>query len=233
MTLTNSTVAGNGAGRFGGGIYSHGGVVSLTDSTLTGNFALVAGGGVSAIEVTAANTIVVGNRRENVSASDISGPVTTSNGHNLFGSDVSGSGPGDLENVSGQYVFARTARDPMAAWMPACSRPMAARPRPWPCSTTSANPALGRGEGIASITTDQRGEPRPSVNPDIGAFELEQSHATVVGTAGVKLLQGSSDSEALLGLAQAEVLHRAVAGMTCSTVARGRTGYMAAPGATP
>ena len=103
MTLTNSTVAGNGAGRYGGGIYSRGGVVSLTDSTLTGNFAHVGGGGVSAIEVTAANTIVVGNFRPNAQnyyASDISGRVTTSNGHNLFGSDVSGSGPGDLENVS-------------------------------------------------------------------------------------------------------------------------------------
>ena len=71
----------------------------------------------------------------------------------------------------------------------------------------SANPALGRGEGIASITTDQRGEPRPLFNPDIGAFELEQSHATVVGTAGVKLLQGSGDSEALLGLSHDERLH--------------------------
>ena len=70
------------------------------------------------------------------------------------------------------------------------------------------------------------------VNPDIGAFELEQSHATVVGTAGVKLLQGSGDSEALLGLAHDEGC-MGVAATTFSTVVRDMIGCMPAKAATP
>jgi Ca2+-binding RTX toxin-like protein len=65
----------------------------------------------------------------------------------------------------------------------------------------ATNPALGRGEAIASLDTDQRGEPRPATNPDIGAFELEQSHQTVRGTQDGELLTGGRHGEALRGLA--------------------------------
>jgi predicted outer membrane repeat protein len=187
VTLTNSTVAFNRADSFrpgisiGGGIYA-GGVVSLTDSTLTGNYASLSGGAVYAGSVTVANSIIVGNAAEG--SYDISGAVTESNGHNLFGSAVSGSLPGDLQNVTAQSTETVALLD------------------------SSTNPALGRGEGIASIGTDQRGEPRPSAggHPDIGAFELEQSHAIVPGSPGVKLLAGTGEHEALFGLAHGEVL---------------------------
>ena len=204
IALTNSTVADNQASSYGG-VFSTGDV-SFTDSTLTGN--LAQGGGVVSVEdgrLTIANSIMVGNFSGGYS--DISGSLTESNGHNLFGTDVRGTIPGDLENIAAQSVFAATA--PIAGTN-VVGGVLAANGGPTETVAlldASTNPALGRGAGIASLNTDQRGEPRPAVNPDIGAFELEQSHATVVGTPGVKLLQGSSDSEALLGLAQAEVLH--------------------------
>ena len=190
-----------------GGIFSVGGVVSLTDSTLTGNYAALLGGGVSAQSIKVANSIVVGNAAK-LLGPDINGRVTESNGHNLFGSDVDGNVPGDLESVAPETVFARTAPIPGTTVSSGVLGPNGGFTETVALLDASTNPALGRGEGIADITIDQRGEPRPSTgNPDIGAFELEQSHATAVGTAGVKLLQGSSDSEALLGLSHDERLH--------------------------
>ena len=204
ISLTNSTVADNQATSAGG--VSSTGDVSFTDSTLTGNVARSFG--VVSVEdgrLTFANSIMVGNFSGG--DPDINGSLTESNGHNLFGTAVRGTIAGDLENIAAQSVFAATA--PIAGT--SVSGGVLAD-NGGPTETValldaSTNPALGRGGAIASLTTDQRGEPRPAVNPDIGAFELEQSHATAVGTPGVKLLQGSSDSEALLGLSHDERLY--------------------------
>ena len=39
-------------------------------------------------------------------ADDISGTITFSNGHNVFGSDVAGNVPGDRENIAAGALFA-------------------------------------------------------------------------------------------------------------------------------
>ena len=172
VTLFNSTVADNGAGlpassgdpndpRGGaGGIFSVGGVVSLTDSTLTGNYAALLGGGVSAQSIKVANSIVVGNAAK-LLGPDINGRVTESNGHNLFGSDVDGNVPGDLESVAPETVFARTAPIPGTTVSSGVLGLNGGFTETVALLDASTNPALGRGEGIADITTDQRGEPRP------------------------------------------------------------------------
>lgn len=72
----------------------------------------------------------------------------------------------------------------------------------------ATNPALGRALPN-DLTTVQRNEPRPGAggHPDIGAFELEQSHDVVEGAPGNRQLRGSGEHEALLGLSHDEVLH--------------------------
>ena len=208
VTLTNSTLAANsvsGTTGTGGGIFA-GGIVSLTDSTLTSHYAAL-GGAIAARSVTTANSIVVGNFAASL-APDILGELTTSNGHNLFGSDVRGNVAGDLENIAAPSVFAATlpiARTGVSGGVLAENG--------GPTETVAlldaaTNPALGRGEPN-DLDTDQRGEPRPPPggNPDIGAFELEQAHGTVAGTASGKALLGSRLDETLLGLAAGEQLY--------------------------
>ena len=160
--------------------------------------------------MTIANSIMVGNNSGNYS--DIVGTLTESNGHNLFGNDVHGSIAGDLENIAAQSVFAATA--PIPGFRPNVSGGVLAD-NGGPTETVAlldaaTNPALGRGEGIASITTDQRGEPRPApgdTDPDIGAFELQQSHDTAVGTEDGERLEGDREGQALLGLGGGDRLH--------------------------
>jgi hypothetical protein len=65
----------------------------------------------------------------------------------------------------------------------------------YPLSACSAGPN--------DILVDQRGEPRPApgeTDPDIGAFELQQSHGTAVGAEDGEHLEGDRQGQALLGL---------------------------------
>jgi Ca2+-binding RTX toxin-like protein len=121
---------------------------------------------------------------------------------------VSGSIAGDLENIAAQSVFAATAP---TAGTDASGGVLA--DNGGPTETVAlldavANPALARGEPN-DLDTDQRGEPRPPSggSPDIGAFELEQSHATVAGTVAGERLWGSRDDEALIGRSGNDRLH--------------------------
>ena len=213
VTLTNSTLAGNsahsrssgtGTAGIGGGIQvTPLGVVSLTDSTLTGNQSADFGGGIAATSVEVANSIVIGNAAD--FGANIFGAVTRSNGHNLFGSYVTGVA-GDLENVTSQSVFASTRPITGTGVSGGVLADNGGPTATVALLDASTNPALGRGAGSASLDTDQRGEPRPAVNPDIGAFELEQAHTTLVGAPGGTRLEGSRAGEALLGRARDERL---------------------------
>ena len=131
LVIDNSTIANNVAlfdhgmngGGFGGGVLA-GGDVIVRNSTVTGNscytYSLpdgydISGGGIrvfGSLEVD--NSIIVGNWKvvgENRTRSDIDGTVNISNGHNLFGSDISGNVSGDRENVAASSVFASVDPD--------------------------------------------------------------------------------------------------------------------------
>ena len=194
IMLINSTVAGNTGGTFGAGIEGYS--VTLIDSTVTGNSATAdssAGGGIAALvpeaTLTLSNSIVAGNSAEY--AADVSGSITSSNGHNIFGSDVTGNAATDLENVSTSLLFAGPLADNGGPTLTVALRDAA------------DNPALGGALPVADITTDQRGEPRPApagTNPDVGAFELRQS-------AGGGVITGTKQGELLVGTAIGEVIH--------------------------
>ena len=77
------------------------------------------------------------------------------------------------------------------------------------------NPALGGADPTSAPATDQRGVARPQpagTNPDIGAFELDQSRTlsaidgaarddVLRGTAGAELIRGRAGADRLWGLA--------------------------------
>ena len=128
-------------------------------------------------DVTSRNSIVSGNSvaGHGSAAADVYGTISYSNGHNIFGSDVVG---------AARATF-RTCR--RACCSQAGSPTTAGRPRRSPCAmrrTTRPSPAPTR----PSPATDQRGEARPQpdgTNPDIGAFELNQTGGglnEIVGT---------------------------------------------------
>ena len=94
---------------------------------------------------------------------DVAGSIGTSNGHNIFGSDVVGNAPGDQENVPTSLLFAGGLADNGGQTLTIALR------------EAGDNPALGGADPDTSPTTDQRGMARPQpagTVPDIGAVEL-------------------------------------------------------------
>ncbi|MEK0083312.1 choice-of-anchor Q domain-containing protein [Benzoatithermus flavus] len=189
LVLRNSTVAGNAAQEFvshaGGGIFADGGSTTIMSSTITGNYAANAygadGGGIRASgRLSLVNSIVAGNfggyEGERV-ANDIAGTIASSNGHNIFGTAVSGNVAGDREGVAASLLFA--AIDPGTG-----GGRLAANGGPTPTVAlrdAPDNPALGGADPAGSATIDQRGFIRPAPagsDPDIGSFELRQTTAS-------------------------------------------------------
>jgi hypothetical protein len=229
VTLTNSTVSGNsmaGDRAYGGGIdgtyvrltdstvsgndttgyYSRGGgirairVVTLTDSTISGNSTVgdySDGGGIFGGYVALSNSIVAGNNSS--MREDVAGSITSSNGHNIFGSDVDGNAPGDLENVPTSLLFSGGLSDHGGP-----TQTIALLDSP-------ANPALAGADPADATATDQRGVARPQpagTAPDIGAFELDQSTGggEILGTARADTLRGTAAADVIRGRAGDDLL---------------------------
>ena len=126
---------------------------------------------------------------------DISGTITFSNGHNVFGSDVAGQRPGDRENIAAGAIFA--AVDPTTGGG-----------KLGPDGTVAlrnnlANPALSAGDPLAASAFDQRGAARPQPAgslPDLGAVELNQPLSTG-STANNDVRTGTNAANNLTGVA--------------------------------
>jgi hypothetical protein len=224
LTIADSTVAHNSAhssyGGFGGGIKVGQGNLIVRNSTITSNsvggYDDRGGGAGIALSSTAtldiANSIVAGNtaRGDAVIDPDISGVITFSNGHNIFGTDVPGNIAGDLENIAASTIF--TAIDPATGG----GQVNAAGIVPLRASVT--NPALGGADRLSIGSTDQIGTSRPSptgTNPDIGSAESGFAHSTVssanndtlTGTAAANTLSGKGGHDFLKGLGGADTLN--------------------------
>ena len=179
--LIDCTLSGNSAPGDGGGLVN-GATVSLTACTVSGNFAGSGGGGLNNKNGTAAlnDTIVAGNT-DGTGASDIGGPINVSGSDNLVG--IGGSG-GLANGVDGNIVLTSLAGLGLAPLgnYGGPTQTMALLP---------GSPAIGAGvvadyPGTTTpITTDQRGEPLDSPNPDIGAFQTQGSTLTALTFSGI------------------------------------------------
>jgi predicted outer membrane repeat protein len=214
IKLDNCTIVGNHAisqsGCLGGGILSIRGIY-IANSTITGNSVLsldsegiASGGGVACGAASIENSIISGNTVVGAVTIDpdlynLGDPLTYSNGHNIFGSDVAGSVAGDLENVAASRLFAGGLANHGG-------------PTPTIALRDAAdNPALGGADPADAPATDQRGVARPQpdgTNPDIGAFELKQTSGggDILGTARADRLTGTAQADLIRGLAGDDLL---------------------------
>ena len=166
---TNSTVVGNdtqGVGPWGGGIF--GSTVTLVNSTVSDNStagqATDGGGVVSSSTLSVTNSIVAGNRVTHPVSDgpDLGSAITSSNGHNIFGSDVAGNAAGDLEGIAASALFAGGL-----SFNGGVTQNLA-------LLESNANPALGGADPDDAPFGDQRSLARPDpagTDPDVGAFE--------------------------------------------------------------
>lgn len=167
--LINTTISGNTATSYGGGIvdYNFGGAeptVTLTNTTIVGNTApgviAVDGGGPATIFLK--NTIVANNQKNGVTEdlADLgTSPHVISRGHNLTGSNGGGyfTQPGDQINTNPKLTSLGNYGGP--------TQTMYLNP---------GSPAIDAGDDVAAPVTDQRGVSRPvGAHVDIGAVEVD------------------------------------------------------------
>jgi CSLREA domain-containing protein len=211
LVIIDSTIAANQASkRYGygsGGAIDSSGQLVLSGSTITDNQAGFDGSAIIARgQFLISDTIVAGNHSEysGGTSPDIDGTITSSNGHNIFGSAVAGNVTGDLENVASTLLFANvTYRGGGVLALNGGPTPTVA------LRDALDNPALGGADPASSGSTDQRGVARaqPSgSNPDIGAFELRQTAISTKPTASNDVLTGTAKADTLSGLAGHDLL---------------------------
>ncbi len=166
LSVTNSTISGNSADE-GGGLYSSG-RGTVTDSTISGNSASN-GGGIDqdprSGTTTLRNTILAGDRAP--VSPDVGGPVA-SQGHNLIGDGIGGSGflATDLVGTADNPI------DPLLGPLQDNGGPTQTM------ALLVGSPAIAAGDPTDAPPTDQRGAPR-LVNGaiDIGAYEVQAASA--------------------------------------------------------
>ena len=161
-----------------------------------------------------ANSIVAGNTLVGTSATgdpNISGAIVTSNGHNIFGSDVAGNVAGDRENVPASAIFA--AVDPDTGGGQLAANGIV------PLLNSTDNPAVSGADPLASSATGQLGTtPRPSPAgslPDIGSVEINQPLSTttsarndvITGNSAANTLNGDLGNDYLKGLGGKDTLN--------------------------
>ena len=210
LGIYDSTIANNSSDRGGGGInlYSFPSYVVIHNSTITGNRALGGsdGGGVLHGEGTLeiVNSIVAGNSVAGGGVGgDISGTITLSNGHNVFGSEVAGDVAGDREGIAAGAIFAQVDATTGGGRLNADGVA--------PLRANAANPAQGGADRLQTGPTDQLGAPRPApgdTSPDAGAAESGFSLSSVAslnndaltGTAAANTIDGLAGHDTVKGL---------------------------------
>ncbi len=196
-------------GGYGGGIAASGNKpIVIQNSTITGNIAGGSGGDGfgGAIAVTngtklmISNSLVIGNRAD--TGPDIFGVIILSNGHNIFGSNVSGNVAGDRESVSAGAVFGTID--------PATGGGKLSLTGIVPLKNALTNPALSAADPITASSFGQLGtskRPLPAGSlPDFGSIEIAQKLSTSP-TVNNDVLTGSNAANNLSGLAGNDLIH--------------------------
>jgi Ca2+-binding RTX toxin-like protein len=174
----------------------------IHSSTVTGNGVGIRTQGSDILEIS--NSIVAGNRD-----ADIIGTIPVSNGHNIFGSDVSGAVIGDFQGIAPGLLFA--SLDPATGGGQVNAAGIV------PLRNSVTNPALSGGDPLAALPTDQLGTARPlpaGSLPDVGAAERNQPLSTtasanndvLTGTAAANTISAQAGADLVLGLAGNDIL---------------------------
>ena len=179
VTVTNSTFSGNGS-ESGGGIQQSGGTLTISDSTISGNSSGIAGGGISIGTgvPTLNNTIVAGNNPGPDSSGDpdIDGSVAAASAYNLIGDGTGMSGISNGDANHNQVGTSSTPINPDLGPLQNNGGPTETM------ALQTGSPAIKASEIVNGIMTDQRGDRRPAMNPDIGAYQTPAS-LVVTGTS--------------------------------------------------
>jgi hypothetical protein len=184
MGLTDCTIASNSAHNCGGGLYNRG-TLTVTACTIASNSATNGGGlyNYSSQGPTLTDTIVADNTDRPFHANDISSNTSVTGGYNLIGPG----GAGGLTNGSNGNIVLTSLAGLGLTSLGAYGGPTET------IALLPGSPALGAGKAVPPISTDQRGEPLDTPNPDIGAFQSQgftltpapgsTPQSTTVGTA--------------------------------------------------
>ncbi|MCX7719103.1 MAG: CSLREA domain-containing protein [Candidatus Sumerlaeaceae bacterium] len=186
VKIVNSTFCNNSSILNGGAIHHAGSDrlllenCTITSNTVdSGNADVGDGGGVHSEtgNVFIANTIIAGNADGSGQRPDISG-VVQSLGYNLIGnikqqtfaSNTTGDRYGDPLNTTTPNSGALESPSPID---PLLAEVGNYGGWTWSCEPLPASPAIDNGNPLTTVTTDQRGAPRPfPANYDIGAVEV-------------------------------------------------------------
>ena len=167
--MTNCTISGN-SGVYAGGVSFGGTLVTIAYCTISGNSGEVGGIAFSGGHLMMTDSLIGGNSGSSLSLGS-SGAVLLS--HNLFSDS-----PGVVLDSTNLINT-----DPLLGPLTDNGGPtqtMALLP---------GSPAIGAGTAVAGVTTDQRGVARPTVAPDIGAYQSAFSeltdHTITYGTPSV------------------------------------------------
>ena len=205
LTITDSTLTGNTA-AYGGAILTKGGSLSLADCTIAGNTASISGGG---IEAQNNITVIACTFSDNVASPRSGGGGAIDNfnggeytitiGDSILSGDSCVYGPEVANAVIslGHNLVSET--DNSSGWVSSDLKGTSSHPLVALLGSLGAyggltqtipllpgSPAIGAGitadySGTTTpITTDQRGEPLDSPNPDIGAFQSQGFTLTLV-----------------------------------------------------
>ena len=153
---------------------------------------------------------VTGFRGSRCLGPDISGTITLSNGHNIFGSDVLGNVAGDRENIAASAIFAAIDPDTGGGLVNAAGVV--------PLKANADQPGPGRRRPVRRPCTDQIGSarPQPAGHPPRRRRRRERlrplqvssaNNDTLTGTAAANTLNGQAGHDLLKGLGGADTLN--------------------------
>lgn len=170
LTIRNSTISGNTSG-FAGGIVNRG-TLTLDSVTIAGNTFTASPGGGALLQILGTTTIA-----NSILVNSAGGPdcyydagTVVDGGHNLVESQAAASNDcGFVNGANGNIV----GSDPQL--IPLANNGGSTQTH----ALLAGSPAIDAGD--TTLTTDQRGEPRPSgAADDIGAYEVQVGAITIV-----------------------------------------------------
>jgi parallel beta-helix repeat protein len=171
LTLTGCTISGNLASSRGGGLYNTvTGNLTLTGCTVSGNSAYGYGALDNDAKVTLTDTIIAGNSSR-TGTDGIGGGGTVSGSYNLLGTGGSGGLTSGVDHNIVLTSLSSLGLAPLGSYG-GPTQTMALLP---------GSAAIGMGTAVSGVTTDQRGLPLDSPDPDIGAFQSQGFTLTVLG----------------------------------------------------